>query len=913
MGIFYETAYEGVPTNTVSIDDMKSILGLQSFFINKITQGDSLSNILENLSTSLEEYFHRKIYCSILLLSNDNILTVGAAPNVPEGFIKAIHPLKVGPQAGSCGTAVYRDEPVISPEIMGDPLWGELAEVAFQYDIQACWSIPIKSSGEVLGSFAIYHMKICEPTPIELEILKTCANLAGFAIERDKRVKLEKQLVESEQRFKSLFAHFPEPIQTLSLEGNFSGFNNKIESVFGYKQEELLGRNFLPYVISENIAEVASHFQKAKEHGTVQHVECQVHHRNGNELTVNLTFLPMEVNSRVEGIYAITRDITYEKQLEEELRCSHREIDHILNNHQGMIFKFKKTNGQFIHTYGAGQLFEKLGLPLEKFVGKSLYDILPSEEANRKVTHYQQAWDGKHNSYEANVNGIDYVATLQPIFEDGQVVEVIVSCSDITELKKTHDDLRKTQDLLESFVHNTVDAIATMDYEGNLTFVNKAYVDMFGSPSDELVGKKVQSIPEGYEEEFWGLVDMVYSGIEVKGFETYRKRANSSLIPVSVTHAPLKDRNGVINGFSAIIRDITKQKQIEQELEENKQRYQSLFFFNPDLVYSLDLNGIVTNINPSVQRLIGYTPEQIIGKNYIEFIQDQHLCHTKKSFQQSIQGIPQTYETGLLHKNNRGGIFHVTNIPIIVNGEIVGVYGIAKDISEFKKAEEFLRKSDRISAIGQLAAGIAHEIRNPLTSVKGFLQFMQEQSTDQEYFEIMRREIERIELITNEFLILAKPQAKSYSLKSIGAILSGFIPLVETQAKMSNIDMIIDVEEGLPNIFCDGNQIKQVFLNVIKNAMESMPSGGQISFTVKKKDGHVQILIKDQGCGIPPERLKRIGEPFYSTKEKGTGLGLMIIFNIIKEHKGSIEIQSEVSQGTLVEICLPYSQEHVKS
>jgi PAS domain S-box-containing protein len=808
--------------------------------------------------------------------------------------------------AGSCGTAVYRNEPVITPEIARDSLWGDFAEVALSYNIQACWSIPIKSSGEVLGSFAIYHTKSCEPTSFELEILKTCANLAGFAIERDKRIRLEKQLIESEQRFKSLFDHFPEPIQVLSLEGEFSGVNNKNESVFGYKQDELVGLHFLPFIISENNQEVESHFKKAKEQGTVQQIECQVHHKNGNELTVNLTFLPMEVKGRVAGMYVISQDITYEKQLEEELRVSHKEIDHILKNHQGMIFKFVKNNGRFIHSYGAGQLFERLGMPLHEFVGKSLYDILPVEEADRKSIYYQQAWEGKQSSYEASVNGIDYVATLQPIYEDGQVAEVIVSCSDITELKKTNDDLRKTKDLLESFVHNTVDAIATMDYKGRLTFVNKAYVDMFGSPEEEIVGKKVKSIPDGYEEEFWGLVDMVYSGLEVKGFETYRKRVDGSLIPVSVTHAPLKDRNGVINGFSAIIRDITKQKQIEQELEENKQRYQSLFYFNPDLVYSLDLNGIVTNINPSVQRLIGYTPEQIIGENYIHFIQDQHLCHTKKSFRKSIQGIPQTYETGLVHKNDRGGIFHVTNIPIIVNGEIVGVYGIAKDVSELKKAEEFLRKSDRISAIGQLAAGIAHEIRNPLTSVKGFLQFMQEQSADQNYFEIMRREIERIELITNEFLVLAKPQAKSYSQKSIEAILTGFIPLIETQAKLGNIDIIMDIEENLPDIYCDANQIKQVFLNVIKNAMESMPSGGEITFTVKKMEGHVQILIKDQGCGISPERLKRIGEPFYSTKEKGTGLGLMIIFNLIKEHKGSIEFQSELNRGTQVEICLPY-------
>ncbi len=581
-------------------------------------------------------------------------------------------------------------------------------------------------------------------------------------------------------------------------------------------------------------------------------------------------------------------------------------LQSLLTNHQGMLFKFIKEDDRFIHTYGAGRLFDRLGLPLQKFVGKSLYDILPAGEAARKEIYYHQAWNGEQSSYEANVNGIDYIATLQPIFEKNQVVEVIVSCNDITELKKTSDDLRKTQDVLESLVHNTVDAIATMDDSGNITFVNKAYLDMFGTSQDELLGNKDKTIPKGYEEEYWGLVDMVYSGIEVKGFETKRKKQDGSLIPVSVTHAPLKDKNGIINGFSAIIRDITKQKRIEQELEDNKQRYQSLFYFNPDLVYSLDLNGIITNINPTVLRLMGYKPEQIIGKNYVNFIHDEHLCYTKKSFQQATQGIPQSYETALIHRNDRKGIFHVTNLPIIVNGEIVGVYGIAKDISELKQAEEFLRKSDRVSAIGQLAAGIAHEIRNPLTSVKGFLQFLQEQSFEQEFFEIIRHEIDRIELITNEFLILAKPQAKTYNYFSIESILAGFIPLVETQAKLSNIDIVMEIDKNLPVIYCDRNQIKQVFLNVIKNSMEAMTTGGLITFSVKKKEGYLKIVIEDQGCGIPRERLIRIGEPFYSTKEKGTGLGLMIIFNIIKEHKGSIEIRSEVDIGTQVEICLPY-------
>ncbi|MCM3584412.1 PAS domain S-box protein [Mesobacillus maritimus] len=903
MVIFYEKAGR-TPSRRFSLDEMNMILELQSYLIDTITRGDSIAEILRALSSSLEEQLQRQVYCSILLLNNDKELIVESAPNMPNDFFEAFSPIKVGPKAGSCGRAVYLNEPVFTPDIEQDPFWTDNLKEALEVGIRSCWSVPITVEGKPIGSFAIYHKEVCRPTPFDLEILKGTAKLAGFAIERDRRIHLEKQLKESEQRFKSLFDHYPESIYILSLEGDFLGFNNKSETIFGYPQEELIGKKYDCCIDQKHKKNVATHFNKAKT-GIVQDCEARITHKKGQDLDLHFTFLPILVKENIVGVYGIARDVTYEKKLELELRSRHQEINHILKNHQGMIFKYRKENEQFIHTFGAGQLVKKLGVPLKEIIGKSLFHFLPEQVATRKLNYYQKAWDGEQCSYEVNLNGIAYVATLQPVYEAGEVIEVIGSCSDITELKKTHDDLRKTQELLESFVHHTVDAIATMDKDGTLTFVNQAYVDMFGNSGDELIGNKVQNVPDGYEEEFKQLVGLVYSESEVKGYETVRKRNDGSIIPVSITHAPLKDKKGIVTGVSAIIRDITEQKEIEQELEENKQRYQSLFTLNPDLVYSLDLNGVITNINPSVERL-GYFPEQIVGKNYSDFVDNQSLCNTLKAFQKSVQGETQSYETGLIHRNGRRGIYHITNLPIIVNNRIVGVYGIAKDISELKRAEEYLRKSDRLSAIGQLAAGIAHEIRNPLTSIKGFMQFLKEKNGDKNYYDIMLREIDRIDLITNEFLILAKPQAKKYSRTSIRSLLKAFLPLVETQANMSNIEIVSQIDEFLPDIYCDPNQVKQVFLNVIKNAMESMPDGGRITIHVRKREGHIQILITDQGCGIAPERLKQIGEPFYSTKEKGTGLGLMIIFNIVKEHKGSIEIHSELNKGTQVDICLPY-------
>lgn len=887
--------------------EMKSMLDLHSFMIQKITKGDSLYDILKTLTLKLEGHFRRKMFCSILLTTDEGTLTVGTAPNLPRDFVENLQHIRIGPQAGSCGTAVYRNEPVISSDIENDPLWGDYRNAALRFGLRACWSIPISIGGRAEGTFAFYHTEVCSPSSYELEMLKICANLAGFAIERDKRIELENQIRESEQRFKSLFDYYPGSIHIISMEGTFLGFNTGTESICGYSKDELFGNSFLPLSAPDSLEKVLAHFNEAKK-GRVQQFECKIIHKRGHELVLHTTLLPIIVNHRVVGVYGISRDMTYEKTLEKELDVSHKEVEQLMKDHQGMIYKFKKENGRFIHTMGTGQLLGKLGIDIEEAVGKSLYEIFPAEIAAWKEFHYQRAWDGTETSYESDWKGIYYVGALKPIYQNGKVVEVIGTCNDVTELRKTHEDLRATKELLESFVNNTVDAIATMNPQGQITFVNQAYIDMFGFPEQDIIGKDIANIPEEYKQEFKRLFQVVASGRKVKGYETVRQRADGTLVPVSITHSPIKDKNGVVTGVSGIIRDITEKKSIEQELEENKQRYQSLFFANPDLVLSLDVNGLVTNINPSVQRLIGYTPDQVQGKSYIDFIEKGSLPKTREGFRKALQGIPQTYETEIIHKAGTVGTFQVTNLPIIVNNKIVGVYGIAKDISQNKRTEEYLRKSDRLSAIGQLAAGIAHEIRNPLTSIKGFLQLMEEKSANKEYLQIMLREIERIELITNEFLILAKPQAKKYCKKSITAILGGFLPLVETQANMKNIEILTEIDDQLPAIYCDANQIKQVFLNVMKNAFESMPMGGQITIKVKKKEETLLISIEDQGCGISQERLKRIGEPFYSTKEKGTGLGLMIIFNIIKEHQGKIQIKSELNKGTKVLICLPYIQ-----
>ncbi|MBE1441484.1 ATP-binding protein [Paenibacillus sp. OAS669] len=357
----------------------------------------------------------------------------------------------------------------------------------------------------------------------------------------------------------------------------------------------------------------------------------------------------------------------------------------------------------------------------------------------------------------------------------------------------------------------------------------------------------------------------------------------------------------------AMIQAIYEKKKAEKKLEQSEQRYKSLFMHNPDPICSFDSYGYCTSANPALFQMTGYTEEELLNKSIHHLIIPEHMTRWQEQFAGTLRGQNHQYEITFLHKNGSTVELSVLNVPIVVNGQMNGVYMIGKDISERKRAEEMLLRSEKLSIVGQLAAGVAHEIRNPLTSLKGFVQLMQTKiSGFESYFNIMMDELDRINFIVSEFLVIAKPQSLRSQPRDAGQILQSTVALISSQAMIHNVKLMMNIEEPLPLINCDENQIKQVFINILNNAIESMPDGGEILMEIRSRDdNHLLIRFTDQGCGIPEERIPRLGEPFYTTKEKGTGLGLMVTYKIIENHGGRMEIHSVVNEGTVVEITMP--------
>ncbi|WP_349654948.1 PAS domain S-box protein [Neobacillus sp. 114] len=386
---------------------------------------------------------------------------------------------------------------------------------------------------------------------------------------------------------------------------------------------------------------------------------------------------------------------------------------------------------------------------------------------------------------------------------------------------------------------------------------------------------------------------------------TYTGRLNgvhyvSSLSPIR--------KDGEIVGVIGSCIDITEQKRIEDALRLKNLKFQLISDNMLDLVVMLDKNGTVLYASPSHEKVLGLSVKDYEGTSNFELVHIDDIPAIQKEYTNMIK-FKISCQIEFRHKHSQGGWVDIeANISPVYDeyDEIEYFIAVGRDISERKRTEELIRKSEKLSIIGQLASSIAHEIRNPLTSIKGFVQLLKKEVNNSLYINTTLNEIHNIEEIIREFLEFAKPHTTRIEKMDVTLLLHKLLKLLRSQTIMNKVEIIHKFESDLPNVFCDANHMKQVFTHILQNAVEAMPNGGIIEVhALRCGSDSIKISFMDKGNGISKERINKIGEPFYSTKEKGTGLGLMISHKIVQEHGGTIEIKSEVNKGTTVDVILP--------
>ncbi|HLO11644.1 MAG TPA: ATP-binding protein, partial [Pseudoneobacillus sp.] len=328
------------------------------------------------------------------------------------------------------------------------------------------------------------------------------------------------------------------------------------------------------------------------------------------------------------------------------------------------------------------------------------------------------------------------------------------------------------------------------------------------------------------------------------------------------------------------------------------------------IVAFTDAKGIITSVNDKFCEISKYSREEIMGKDHNILNSGYHSKDFFKNLWRTI-GEGRVWKGEIRNKAKDGTYYWVdtTIVPFLnEHGKPYQYLAIRNDITERKKTEEVLHRQDKLAAVGQLAAGVAHEIRNPLTSMKGYAEFLQLDEKDperMEFLNIILDEIERVNTIVEDFMVLAKPKAVELEEKNVVPVIKNVVSLLEFEARKKNVHLSFDCNQEIIQIECDENRLKQVFLNFIKNGIEAMPNGGDLHVKTIIHENNVQISIQDSGVGIPKEKLKKLGEPFFTTKKNGNGLGLMVSFKIIESHNGKVFVESEPNKGTTFNILLP--------
>ncbi|PLS02614.1 PAS domain-containing sensor histidine kinase [Neobacillus cucumis] len=611
------------------------------------------------------------------------------------------------------------------------------------------------------------------------------------------------------------------------------------------------------------------------------------------------------MNSPVEAIKSEKRLL-----LIEYLKKNHRRYKTLFSDNEDSIFVLDieghvvQSNPAFQHLTGYSQVeADELRLQF----------LFPIDHINKVFHHFSNAVLGRFPNFDTKIitkigQILDLNITFIPICEDDQIVGVSAIGKDITDLKRKKEEIRKIEEMQRVLTDNILDVIVSTNLQGEIVYVSPSCEYILGYDPDEVMKENLLSFvhPDDVEKAYQSRKQVLDT--QESGRDCYRvQKKNGEYLWVESLCKPIIAHDTLhVLEIVSVIRDVTDRIKVEEEAKRREETYHDLVEHSPDAVI-IAKDSEILFINETGARLFGAKNKQdILHRSLSEIIHPNFLEMAKERGEMVAKGtITEFIEYQLLRLDGTTFVAEVKGIPTFYENTFAR-HIIIRDVTERKKTHELLVNSEKLNVAGQLAAGIAHEVRNPLTAIKGFLQLMEtEDDGNKSYFDIIQSEMDRIELILSELLVIAKPHELKFEAVDLITLLENVKTLIETQAVINGIQIETIFNYHNFTINCDKNQLKQVFINILKNAVEAMPKGGFITMEVKQYGCNmVKIFFKDTGYGMPPEILKRVGEPFFTTKEDGTGLGIMISKQIVENHGGTINIWSD-QQGTMIEVLLP--------
>ncbi|MBS2968545.1 PAS domain S-box protein [Metabacillus sp. KIGAM252] len=727
------------------------------------------------------------------------------------------------------------------------------------------------------------------------------AHIAQLNSELDRLKKKNQHLQAELNKHQVIFDQALDAIIIFDQNMNFIDVNEAACSMFNERKEVLMKKSLYDYLAMFPNEEIKRQREQLSETGSLSE-EIIIKLKNGQ-----LKFIEFSAKRKAIGDFdlSIMRDVSSKKMLERERSINekmfqdlfHRALDGIvIYDHHGRLVD---ANTSFC------QSFELQKNQLSSYKLKDFIDKESHEKIEDTWSLLSKAGKAKGDLPVRLKSGtrkiFEFTATSNVL--NGYYMSIM---RDITEKRSMEAKLHKSEVRFREIFENAMDAIIIWDKKGRILKANRWATRIFELPMEGLL--------KSFITDFLDLTDPRYQS----AFQLYmttgsiRQELHFNMPNGQCKHLEFTSKANVFEGqHLTILRNVSDRNRMEKELRQSEEKFRKIFNGAMEGIILFDTHYDIMAANPVSAKIFGMSHEEIEQCNLYALLFSGESRQPSDFLAEYEKGEEGTEEILLKSKH---GQTRILDISLKMNLNENMHLAILRDITERKELEDRLRKSDTLNVVGELAAGIAHEIRNPMTALKGFIQLLEGSVKDDfsMYFNVIKSELNRIESIITEFLVLAKPQAIHFEQNSIVKIMKDTMELLNAQAIFSNVQMELITEGEIPSIYCEPNQIKQVFINILKNAIEVMPGGGKV-LAVLKMNGPDQlcISIRDEGNGIPEDKLKRLGEPFYTTKDRGTGLGLMVSYKIIEEHRGKVKVESQVGKGTTFCITLPAGNNEV--
>ncbi|NLO97459.1 MAG: PAS domain S-box protein, partial [Peptococcaceae bacterium] len=475
---------------------------------------------------------------------------------------------------------------------------------------------------------------------------------------------------------------------------------------------------------------------------------------------------------------------------------------------------------------------------------------------------------------------------------------IAVFYTDIT----TEKNYRKKLYQLAAIVQSSVDGIMSTTSDGYIKFWNKAAEKIYGYQASEIIGQHISILtPEELLSNDQEILNAINEGKSISKLETTRRTKSGKTVHVSLSISPLYGEDSKIYGASIITHDITNKINIENMLrEEIKQRerteadFKAVFDKSKLGIATKGRDGKIIRCNKAFENIIGYSAEELAHMDWATITHPDDLEKENLLTEELLAGTRDYYELEKRYIHKNGNYIWTRTTIVLSKGYNEVTIAFVEDITEQNSYREQMIKLDRLNLIGEMAAGISHEVRNPMAAVRGFLQILQTKkdlSHYDHYFTTKIEELDRANHIISEFLSIGRNTLTNMKEEDLNSIIESLKPLIEADGYAN--DHYLQVElSPIPKLLLNNKEIRQMILNLVRNGFEAMPAGGTLTIKTYCRDQKVVLAIKDQGCGIKPEVLEKLGTPFFTTKQNGTGLGLGICYGIATRHNADINIET---------------------